>query len=117
MKNALLLILALFVAAPVTATDDDKPVEKPTAVEVLPPQEIKLEIEPLATMPEPSAVNDEEPGCFAQTRGQAMHLVPYTLIVGIALELPADINFAGALGGVIGAYAGCHVERAIKKKR
>ncbi len=118
MRNALFILLAMFVAAPCAATDDEpaSPSAPPAeAVEVMPVEHLPIVAEvPSSAHETPDA---EAPGCYRQTREDALHFVPYVLIVGIAMDLPAQINLPAAMGGMAGVYLGCKIKKTRAARR
>ena len=116
MRNTLFIILTMFVAAPSAATNDEPATQNagPTvAVEIMPLEYLPIAVEIPSSVQEMPAV--ETAGCFRKTRENARHLVPYTLIVGIAMELPYELNLTTATGALTGAWIGCKIKKARSK--
>ena len=118
MKNAFFILLALFVVVPCAATDDDKPSEKPEAVEVLAPRELPLSAAVPDILDAPVIADDEErPGCREETRWESIQLAQYFMVVGLVMDVPPTWNIYGSLALSSGVYIQCKVRRAREKRR
>ncbi len=118
MKHTLLFILALSVAAPAAATDDDKTPEKPAAVEVLALEKLPLPAVVPTELDAPviSEGEAERPGCFRQTGSERIKMTQYFMTVGLVMDVPPLWNVYGSVAlGSIG-YIQCKVQRRREKR-
>ncbi len=116
MKSTLFMILAMFVAVPSTATKDELATqnsESAVAVEIMPLEYLPITVEIPSSVQEMPTVKTV--GCFRKTREDALHLVPYTLIVGIAMELPYELNLTTTAGALTGVWLGCKIKKVRSK--
>ena len=57
-------------------------------------------------------------GVFAiRGRSPCREVAQYSLIVGIAMDLPYSINLAAAVGAMAGVYIDCHIKKARNNNR
>ena len=113
MKNTLFILLALSVAAPAAATDDDKAPEKPAAVEVLALEKLPLLLMVPTELDAPVILENEtdRPGCFRQTGSERIKMTQYFMTVGLVMDVPPQWNIYGSvILGSIG-YIQCKVQR------
>ena len=103
---------------PCAATDDDKPSSAPEAVEVLAPEDIPVVLNVPTVLDSPVIETDDEmPSCQKSTRDRQREAIQYSLIVGLAMDLPYDINIPIALGAATGVYLECKIKRARANRR
>ncbi len=62
-------------------------------------------------------MDEEGPRCFRDTRKESREVAQYSLIVGIAMDLPYSINLAAAVGAMAGVYIDCHIKKARNNNR
>ena len=115
MKNAFFILLALFVATPAAATDDDKPTNAPVAVEVLGVEEIPFTLAVPASLDSVldsvAAEADTPPGCYRQMKEYQLEVMQYGLIVSIAADVPMEYGVALGGIGILSRYADCKIRK------
>ena len=110
MKNTFFILLALFVATPAAATDDEKPTDAPTAVEVLDVETLPISAEVPKELAH-KVVSEEEPvQCWRDNEMKHLQLMQYGLVVGIAFDAGPYGSFLG-MAYVLGNYTRCKIKK------
>lgn len=104
------LAVLLVMASPVLAAEEDPPIEaKPVLVlapEVLPVT--KALPEPRMDIPVP---DEKPPGCWKSMKNERLEAMQYTMLIGLVMELPADIVLPATLSVPPMMYLGCRIQQ------
>ncbi len=116
MKKTLLLIIALFVAAPSVATDENRSIDVPVAVETIGLEKLPIVVEVPLKLTYTIASEEEPVRCWRDNQEKHLQVMQYALIVGIAFDAGPYGSYFGA-AAVFADHAKCKIQKARAKRR